>query len=1260
MESIGNIIKVLSVNVQGLQDRIKRADVIDYMQLKNPDIICLEDTHWVGKNYDDIRRLWPGEVVIHGKKTNSRGVAILFGKDFEYKIENKFTDEIGNLLSLDICTNNIKIKLIVVYAPNNDDPLFFETINTLVQENNHDYALICGDMNLVLNPDIDSYNYKNVNNPNSRKKLIEIMDKQNLVDFFRHCNPNLKRYSWRRTNPIKQARLDYFIGSASLTDLITGCTIKSSYRSDHSILELKILINKFTRNKGRWQLNTSLLTNLEFIDIINHAIKDEDEKYKNPENHHRPYTIDDDLLMEMILMRMRDESIKFSKKMKQKQNNIETKLITEIELLEESNLESNKEQINLKKQILETLREEKIKGAMIRSRIHWLQESEKPTKYFLSLENKNYVDKTIKKIQNPDGKIITDQKEILSTIKLFYEKLFSDSNKSDNETIDENISRLDITTLTPSQVKELEGPLTEKEIAETLKNMKNNKTPGIDGFPADFFKVFWSKLKNYIVQSLNCCYEKEKLSITLRQGIVICLPKGNQPRHFLKNWRPLSMLSVMYKLASGALARRLKSVLNSIISNVQTGFIDGRFIGDTTRLIYDVMHYTEENKIDGLLVSIDFEKAFDSLSWNFLYKTLDIFKFGESFKKWIRILNNDIKAYVMQCGTLSDPILIERGCRQGDPIAPYLFLLPAELLYLLIKENTDIKGIDIEGIEFLFAQFADDTTILLDGTQRSLQATLNTLEIFGSMSGLKMNKEKTKLVWLGRKKHSREKLAIDSNMHWGNTEFTLLGIDYSVELDLIPIINFKKILKSITSEIEKWSRRKLTLIGRITVIKSLLLSKINHLLSFLPNPDDKTTKEIETKLFNYLWDKKPDKIKRDIITKEYHEGGLKMTNINNLTNSIKSTWVRRLLQQDNQGWKQLFDKTICKVSLISKLGSSWLEELSYKTTNPFWRNVFNSYIKVTSLIRINSNQNILDSPLWYNPHLFPVKLHLTNWSKAGIIYIKDIVNDEGTVLSFDQLKTKFKTTKIVILEYYRVQKAVRQFIEQNKRDDNFIQVNPSIPFQINIIYKSKKGTKDFQKIQDKETLEMKFKNKWMSNLNINIDNTSWKNIFLIAHKTIKDNYYRYFQYRIIHRILGIKNLLKKMNIAQDDKCGLCETHSETLEHLFLDCEISKDFLNQLFIIIKTKTKVQINPDKITIIFGYLLKNNYHVPINTILILAKSYLFQCSKKLALPIKTVFIKKLINVYNEQKLLSKIQNRYDVFEKQWVRFIPLLTEN
>ena len=141
---------------------------------------------------------------------------------------------------------------------------------------------------------------------------------------------------------------------------------------------------------------------------------------------------------------------------------------------------------------------------------------------------------------------------------------------------------------------------------------------------------------------------------------------------------------------------------------------------------------------------IDFEKAFDSNSWTFLYKALQVFGYGKEFIQWIELFNTDIKAYILQCGYLSSEISIERGCRQGDPIATYLFLLEAEILSLLIKVNVHIMGIKINNTEFKLTQFADDTTLMLDGTTHSLQSALNTLDIFGSFLGLKMNKEKTK------------------------------------------------------------------------------------------------------------------------------------------------------------------------------------------------------------------------------------------------------------------------------------------------------------------------------------------------------------------------------------------------------------------------------------------------------------------------------------------------------------------------------------
>ena len=163
----------------------------------------------------------------------------------------------------------------------------------------------------------------------------------------------------------------------------------------------------------------------------------------------------------------------------------------------------------------------------------------------------------------------------------------------------------------------MEGKLTVHELGQALKNMKNGKTPGIDGFPEEFFKVFWSKLKFIIQRAINSSYDNNELPLTLRQCIISCLPKGNKDRTVLKNWRPISLLSVIYKMASASIANRFKTILDFLIDRSQTGFIIGRYIGHSTRLVYDIMYFTEKTQKEGLLMLIDFEKAFDSISWKF-------------------------------------------------------------------------------------------------------------------------------------------------------------------------------------------------------------------------------------------------------------------------------------------------------------------------------------------------------------------------------------------------------------------------------------------------------------------------------------------------------------------------------------------------------------------------------------------------------------------------------------------------------------------
>ena len=221
------------------------------------------------------------------------------------------------------------------------------------------------------------------------------------------------------------------------------------------------------------------------------------------------------------------------------------------------------------------------------------------------------------------------------------------------------------------------------------------------------------------MRAINGCFSKGELSESLKRGVITCLPKGNKDKLYLKNWRPISLLNTSYKLASACIAKRLKQVLPYIINEDQTGFISGRFIGENIRLLYDVIDFTE--KKNGMLLLIDFEKAFDPVSWDFLFDVLDFFfNFCEDFKNWIQVFYKNIQSCVIVNGHLSNWFYLQRGCRQGDPLSPYLFILCAEILAALIRNDKDIKGIQILNTTFVTSLYADDTTMILDARFKTI------------------------------------------------------------------------------------------------------------------------------------------------------------------------------------------------------------------------------------------------------------------------------------------------------------------------------------------------------------------------------------------------------------------------------------------------------------------------------------------------------------------------------------------------------------
>ena len=265
---------------------------------------------------------------------------------------------------------------------------------------------------------------------------------------------------------------------------------------------------------------------------------------------------------------------------------------------------------------------------------------------------------------------------------------------------------------------------------------------------------------------------------------------------------------------------------------------------------------------------------------------------------------------------MSESFSIGRGCRQGDPLSPYIFIICAEFLAVKIRQNKKIKGIKINNKEFKISQYADDTSIFLDGSSDALNCTLIKLDKFADISGLKINFDKTQVVWIGSKKHSTSAIKTKWKLSWGSKNFKILGIIFNVDLNQMIKENYTSKIQQIEKIANIWSKRSLTPLGKIKVIKTFMISIFNHLFIALPNPSQTVINHINNILYSFLWNKKPNKIKTSVITKQYCEGGLKMVNLNAFIQALKLTWIRRLLLSDCK-WQYLIKSEIEMEKLVA-------------------------------------------------------------------------------------------------------------------------------------------------------------------------------------------------------------------------------------------------------------------------------------------------------------------------------------------------------
>ncbi|GFS09237.1 retrovirus-related Pol polyprotein from type-1 retrotransposable element R2 [Elysia marginata] len=373
----------------------------------------------------------------------------------------------------------------------------------------------------------------------------------------------------------------------------------------------------------------------------------------------------------------------------------------------------------------------------------------------------------------------------------FYEKLYSKDSNTDKieEKMKVYLHGLDHKILSQENKESCEEIITVEEMGRALKTMKNNSSPGSDGITAEFYKTFWRVLKTPLFNSYAESIQEGELTLSQRRGIIALIHKGNNTcRRNLNNWRCITPINVDYKIFTKMPALRLQKVIKSIVHENQSGFISGRKICSHIRLLDDIIRYTGTEKTEGIVVSLDYKKAFDSVYKEAILAALKEFNFGPNFIKYIETILSNTESATKKGVWMSKFNKTEKGVRQGCNVSPLLFVLVVEILAIKLRSNENIRGIFNDGAledKLKLLHYGDGMTLVVKN-QEDLRTALAENEFFTSISGLQLNRKKSTGMWIGKSKGNE---ARGEGITWLDKNLKVLGIYTSTPQTKDPIFH---------------------------------------------------------------------------------------------------------------------------------------------------------------------------------------------------------------------------------------------------------------------------------------------------------------------------------------------------------------------------------------------------------------------------------------------------------------------------------------
>lgn len=837
------LLNIVSLNVRGLRDRVKCMNVISWVTTLPIDVVMLQETYLGSDDFIVFRSGWEGSVFFSpAPSSHSCGVLLAFSPKVKASFSQVRHDSEGRCVSV-LCTflNSTAVRFCNVYSPCNpkDRTAFFQNLFLYTRGNSP--LVLGGDFNCVMSDDDRSSNSTNTSTFTGRDDLSNVIVSCKMVDSWLVLHSSIDGHTWKHPGKGFTSRIDRIYVPRSC--VVTYSDVLNFPFSDHDAVKVVVDNLSARSHSCYWKCNISVLNDTLFQ-------RDFREKYLLWRTLIPGFqTIVE--WWEEIKVRIKGLCIKHGVRIARVKRR-------KLSLLQNLCLSGDSELV------LETLADIG-RGARVRARVKELEDGENSSSFFCRKEKARAQSKAISKVRDLSGRVVEGE-GITKVFHSFYSELFAEG-PGNLEGAGQFLDCIE-SCVEEADLVNLDQPIVLKEVHEAVMSMSGNKSPGIDGLPSEFYKVFFDLLGPDLVLLYNTVFDNELLSVSQRTAVITLLPKKGDPLD-PGNRRPISLLTVDYKIVAKVLQIRLSKVMSSVVGGCQTCAIPGRTIHENLFLIRDIIDYIKVKGGSCALISLDQHKAFDKVNWAFLLQVLGRMGFGPSFCKWVRILYRNICSRIIVNDLLSDKVVINRGVRQGCPLSPLLYVLFIEPLARFIAHHKGIRGLSLPGsggLTVKFLQYADDATCIAS-CPRDVKEFFAVMQLFEKASGASLNLSKTcglKLGdFVGRK--------LPASIQWSDVCIRITGVVFGSSYSVNS--NWQAKLEKAESRLRDWGGRHLTVTGKVRVLNTVVFPLFYFLAPVFPVPDYVVSK-VEKMSFNFLWSGKTELVARKVLVLNKEEGGL--------------------------------------------------------------------------------------------------------------------------------------------------------------------------------------------------------------------------------------------------------------------------------------------------------------------------------------------------------------------------------------------------